>query len=63
MAKRSEIVSANPDAKITQIMTLLGASWKELDEAGKQIFKDKNTEEREAYDKARAEGLVVEPSP
>jgi hypothetical protein len=36
--KRSELQSANPDKKVTEITTLLASSWKSLKDEEKQPY-------------------------
>ena len=49
--KRSEIVKANPDSKITQISTLLGNEWKALSDKEKKKYKDLAVKAKEQYAK------------
>lgn len=50
--KRPSIVEANPDAKVTEIMKLCAAAWKELSEKDKEPYvkKSKKASEKHAKD-------------
>lgn len=47
--KRPETVEANPDASATDIIKLLGASWKALSEDDKKQYQEQAAEDKERY--------------
>lgn len=51
MEKRPEVLAENPDLKAKEVMRKLGKLWKELPESQKEEYKDKQSEEKAAYER------------
>jgi len=47
--KRSSFKDDNPDAKPTEIVTMLGTAWKELSDDEKEPYQEKAAKEKERY--------------
>jgi hypothetical protein len=57
--QRGKITKDNPDAKPKEIMTLLGKSWKALDDAGRKKYHDLAAKDKERVQKEN-DGLTEE---
>merc|ERR1712173_142985 len=53
MDARPQIVAANPDMKVTEVMKTIGAQWQELDEDDKARYKKLADEDKARYEEER----------